>query len=131
MSKKMNLQGVLVLLTGAYMLLGGISLLTGNTQGLAGFSHDISRAFGGSGSTVNIILAVVEIVAGALLIMSRFIALGSLDSVLRVAVFIFWIVLMVFELILNNHISAINTLGWWTLLVNRSIILIILWMIKD
>jgi hypothetical protein len=38
---------------------------------------------------------------------------------------------MVLALVLGNNIKAIDTLGWWISLVNHSIILVILWMIKD
>jgi hypothetical protein len=131
MSKGLNIVGILIILVGAFMLLNGIAALTGNTEGLGGMSHDISRAFGGSGNTFNIIIAVVEIVAGALLIISRFASIGALDSFLRIAIFIFWIVVMVLALVLGNNIKAIDTLGWWISLVNHSIILVILWMIKD
>ncbi len=122
--------GILVILVGAFMFLDGIDALTGNTRGIAGLSHDISRALGGSGNTANIIFAVIEAAAGALLIISRFMSIGALEGVLRVAVFIFWLVLMVFTLVLGGNIKAIDTLAWWSSLVNHSIILVILWMIK-
>ncbi len=131
MSKGLNIVGILIILVGAFMLLNGIAALTGNTEGLGGMSHDISRAFGGSGNTFNIIIAVIELVAGALLIISRFASIGALDGFLRIAIFIFWIVVMVLALVLGNNIKAIDTLGWWISLVNHGIILVILWMIKD
>jgi hypothetical protein len=131
MSKGMNIVGILIILVGAFMLLNGIAAVTGNTQGLGGLSHDVSRAFGGSGNTFNIIIAVVEIIAGALLIVSRFASIGALDSLLRIAIFIFWIVVMVLGLVLGGNIEKIDTLAWWISLVNHGIILVILWMIKD
>ena len=130
-TKSLNIAGVLIILVGAFMLLIGIASLTGNTQGLGGFSNDIGRAFGGSGNSLNIIIAVIEIIAGGLLIISRFISIGALDSFLRIAIFIFWIVMMVLSLILGGNINHIDTLGWWIALVNQSIILVVLWMIKD
>ena len=130
-SKGLSLIGVLVLLVGAFMLLNGIAALSGNTKGLGGLTHDVSKAFGGSGNTFNIIVAVIEIIAGALLIVSRFISIGALDAFLRIAIFIFWIVVMVLSLILGGNIERIDTLGWWIALVNNSIILVILWMIKE
>jgi hypothetical protein len=130
-SKNFNVAAILIILVGAFMLLSGIAALTGNTTGAGGFFHDFSRAFGGSGNTVNIIFAVVEIAAGALLILSRLMSIGSLDKLLRLVIFIFWIVFMVFNLVLGRNINAIDTLGWWISLVNHSIILVILWLIKD
>lgn len=130
-TKKLNIAGILVILVGAFMLLNGIAVLTANTQGFGGFAHDVSRAFGGSGNSVNIVIAVIQLVAGALLIISRFVSIGVLDSFLRIALFIFWIVVMVLSLVLGGNINRIDTLGWWIALVNQSIILVILWMIKD
>jgi uncharacterized membrane protein YphA (DoxX/SURF4 family) len=130
-SKSLNIIGILIILVGAFMLLSGIDMLTNNTKGLGGFQHNVSKALGGSGNTVNIIIAVLEITAGALLILSRFMSIGALDSFLRIAVFIFWIVLMVLGLILGDNIKRIDTLGWWSELVSQSIILVILWMIKE
>jgi len=130
-SKRLNTAGILIILVGAFLLLSGIGSLTGNTRGLGGFANDVSKAFGGSGNSFNIILAVIEIIAGGLLLLSRFVSIGVLDSFLRIAVFIFWIVLMVLSLVLGGNIENINTLGWWISLVNQSIILVILWMIKD
>lgn len=130
-SKRLNIVGILIILVGAFMLLSGIASLTGNTQGLGGLSHDLSRAFGGSGNTFNIIIAVIQIIAGGLLIISRFASIGALDSFLRIAIFIFWIVVMVLGLVLGGNIERISTLAWWISLVNHSIILMILWMIKD
>ncbi len=130
-SKRLDISGILIILVGAFMLLSGISTVVGNTQGSGGFANDLSKAFGGSGNTFNIIIAVVEIIAGGLLILSRFASIGALDSFLRIAIFIFWIVLMVLSLVLGGNIENIDTLGWWISLVNQSIILMILWMIKD
>lgn len=130
-SKKLNIVGILIILVGAFMLLDGIAALTNSTQGIGGLSHNVSRAFGGSGNTVAIIFAVIELIAGALLILSRFTSIGVLDSFLRIGVFIFWIIVMVFSLILGGNLNAIDTLGWWISLVNQLIILTILWMIKE
>ncbi len=130
MAKRINVIGILIILVGAFLFLDGIDTLTGNTRGIGGLSHDLSRMFGGSGNTVNIIFAIIEAASGALLIISRFISIGALEGFLRIAVFLFWIMLMVFTLILNGNIEAIDTLAWWSSLVNHSIILVILWMIK-
>jgi hypothetical protein len=130
-SKSLNIIGLLIILVGAFMLISGIDAFTGNTKGVGGLMNDISRSFGGSGNTVVIIFAVIEIIFGALLIISRFASIGALDNFIRIAVFIFWIVIMIFSLVLNGNIKNIDTLAWWGALVNQSIILVILWMVKD
>ena len=130
-SKSTNIAILLVVLVGAFMVVDGVAALTGSTQGLGGFSHDVSRAFGGSGNTIQIIIAVAEIAAGALLVLSRFMSIGSLDGFLRIAVFLFWLAFMVFSLFLGGKIQAIDTLAWWKSFLNHGIILTVLWMIKD
>lgn len=130
-SRSFNVGTVLVLLVGAFLVLSGIGQLTGATEGLGGFQHKMSKAFGGSGNSIDIVLAVISIVAGALLLLSRVVSLGSLEGILRVVIFIFWIVVMVFSLILGGNINAIDTLGWWIALVESAIILTVLWMMKE
>ena len=127
MAKGINVIGILIILVGAFMLLSGIGSLTGETNGMNTFLNDI----GARDNPPNIIVAVLQIVGGALLIASRFISIGALDGILRIALLVIWIIVMLFAFILNGRINNIDTLAWWAGLVNSSIILVILWMIKE
>lgn len=127
MAKGINIIGILIVLVGAFMLLSGIGSLTGERSGMNTFLNDI----GARDNTLNIIIAVLQIVGGALLIVSRFISIGALDGILRISLLVIWIIVMLFGFILNGRIENIDTLAWWSGLVNSSIILVILWMIKE
>jgi hypothetical protein len=122
--RSMDITFVLTLLVGAFLLLDGIAGLT-RANSLVG---ELGRAFGARGSTVNLIVALVELIAGALLLISLFIDLGRLQSHLGVGIFIAWIVIMVLIFVIGNF--APDTLGWWTQLSLYSIVLAVIWMVK-
>ena len=127
--RTMSIAVILVILVGAFLLLDGISALITQNHGASKVFSDISKAFGKAGNTLAVIIAVLEVAAGALLIISRFVSIGALDAALRIGIFIFWIVVMVIVFIINYFHP--DKLDWWRDLVNYSIILAVLWMIKD
>lgn len=59
---------ILQLLTGVYLLSLGLSELVAYSSEINQFARSISRAFGGSGSVLPVIVAILEIAAGVLLI---------------------------------------------------------------
>ncbi len=126
MAKNINITGILIFLVGAFLLLSGISALTGETSGINGFLSDI----GARNNTLGIVIAVLEIIGGGLLIVSRFMSIGRLDGILRMALLVIWIVVILLGFFLNGAVKHIDTLGWWAGLVNHAIVLVILWMIK-
>lgn len=68
---------VLQLVTGAYLLVLGVSELVAYTSELNQFVRSVSQAFGGSGNVMTVIVAILEIVAGALLVWALF---GRIDG---------------------------------------------------
>ncbi|MCG8452300.1 MAG: hypothetical protein MI717_03840 [Spirochaetales bacterium] len=129
--RRFDITSILVVLVAAFLLLDGILSFQGSTAGMSGLAHKISRSFGGEGNTVSIILAVAQISAGALLLLSRIVSIGTLDSILRVGLFLFWLAVMVMSLVLGGNIDRVTTLLWWKDLVWYTIILAILWKIKE
>lgn len=63
---------VLQLITGLYLIALGISGIAAYTSQLNEFARTISRAFGGSGSIFPLLVAILEVVAGALLLWALF-----------------------------------------------------------
>ena len=116
---------ILALLVGAFLVLDGIGRLV-QADSVGG---QIARAFGTDGSTINIIVAIIELVAGAIVVLSQFTSLGNLDGLLKLAVFIAWIVVMALVLFVGGF--AIDTLGWWIALVQSSIVLAVLWLVRS
>ena len=122
--RNFNMTWILTLLVGAFLLLDGIVGLN-QSNSVVG---QIARAFGTQGSTIALVIAIVELVAGALLILSLFVDLGQLDSTLGIAIAVAWIVIMVFTFFLSNFNP--DSLVWWRGVVQYSVILAVIWMVK-
>ncbi len=115
---------ILTLLVGAFLVLDG---LAGLTQAQS-FLGELGRAIGARGATINMVVAVIELIAGSLLLLSLFVGLGELERFLGVAIFLAWAAIIVLLFIVNNF--APDTLGWWVGLVQYCIILAVIWMVK-
>ena len=115
---------ILAILVGAFLLLDGLSGLM-HADSLFG---RIGGVFNRDGRAVTIIVCVIEVIAGALLILSQFMSIGSIDGPLRMGIFIAWIVVMVFALVINNFRP--EAIEWWRSLAQYSIVLAVIWMLK-
>lgn len=115
---------LLTLLVGAFLLLDGIAGLTQANS----FFGEVGRALGARTSSVNLVIAIIELVAGALLLLSAFVSLGELERFLGIAIFIAWAVIIVLIFVVNNF--APDTLGWWIGVVEYSIILAVIWLVR-
>ena len=73
-------------------------------------------------------MAVIEVIAGALLVLGQFVSIGRLEATLRVAIFIAWIVVMVLVLVVADF--SPDELTWWRSLLQYSILLAVIWMVK-
>lgn len=122
--RSIDISFILTILVGAFLLLDGISGLSQSSS----FFGEVGRALGAQSSTINMIVAIVEVVAGALLLLSMIVSLGELERFLGLAIFIAWAVIMVLVFVINNF--APDTLGWWIGVVEYSIILAVIWMVK-
>ena len=115
---------VLTILVGAFLLLDGIAGLTQANS----FVGEIGRALGAQGSTISLIIAIVELVAGALLLLSIVVSLGELGRFLGIAIFVAWLIIIVLAYVVRSF--APDTLGWWVGLLQYLIILAVIWMIS-
>lgn len=114
---------ILTLLVGAFLLLDGIAGLTQANS----FFGEVGRALGARGSTVNLVVAIIEVVAGALLLLSLVVSLGELERYLGLGITIAWAVVTVLTFVVNNF--APETLNWWIGLVEYLIILAVIWQV--
>ena len=114
---------VLTLLVGAFLLLDGIAGLTQANS----FFGEVGRALGARSSTVNLVVAIIEVVAGALLLLSLVVSLGELERYLGLGITIAWAVVTVLTFVVNNF--APETLNWWIGLVEYLIILAVIWQV--
>jgi Ca2+/Na+ antiporter len=122
--RTIDISFILTILVGAFLVLDGISGLSQSNS----FFGEVGRALGAQSSTINLIVAIVELVAGALLLLSLIVSLGELERFLGLAIFIAWAVIMVLVFVINNF--APDTLGWWLGVVEYSIILAVIWLVK-
>jgi hypothetical protein len=112
---------ILGLLVGAFLVLDGIA-------GILEADSMVSRiagAFNSSGRTIAIVVAIVELVAGAMLLLSQFLSLGQLESVLKIGILIAWVVVIVLVLFVGG--ANVDSLAWWRSLVQYAIILVAIW----
>ncbi len=122
--KGFDMSLVLTILVGAFLLLDGIAGLTQANS----FVGEIGRALGAQGSTISFVIAIVELVAGALLLLSLFVSLGELGRFLGIAIFVAWAIIIVLAFIVRSF--APDTLGWWVGILQYLIILAVIWMIS-
>jgi hypothetical protein len=122
--RRFDIGTILTILVGAFLLLDGIAGLTRANS----FFGEIGRALGAQGSTVGLIIAIIEVVGGALLLLSLIVNLGELERYLGLVIFIAWAVIMVLVFLVNNF--APDSLSWWIGLIEYSIILAVIWLVR-
>ena len=122
--KSISIVMILAVLVGAFMLLSGIAGLV-RADSVVG---QVGRALGTQGSSINIVVATIALAAGAIVLLSQFVSLGQLAGVLKLGVFIAWIVVMVLVLFVGG--VAADTLAWWISLIQYGIILAVLWLVR-
>jgi uncharacterized membrane protein YphA (DoxX/SURF4 family) len=114
----------LQLCLGVFFLVLGISNLTNyNTDWNA-----LRRAFGNN-QTLAMVMAVVEIVMGALLVLGLFITLSDdLTKILGFVLFVLWGLYMVVSFIVNDFIKP-DLLTWLYRVAWNSVILVSIWIV--
>ncbi|TVR56368.1 MAG: hypothetical protein EA426_13790 [Spirochaetaceae bacterium] len=122
--RSLDIRFILTILVGAFLVLDGIAGLNRSSS----FLGELGRALGSQGSTITMIVAVLALVAGALLILGLFLNLGDLDRFLGIGIFIAWLVVIVLVFFIGRF--SPDQLSWWTGLVQYSIILAVIWMVR-
>jgi uncharacterized membrane protein YphA (DoxX/SURF4 family) len=115
---------ILTLLVGAFLVLDAIAGLVG----ISNYIGQIGAEFGASGRTVTLVLAIVELLAGALLLLGLFFDLGQLDGIVGLVILGAWILVIIFTYFIGNFRP--DALGWWTGFVQSLIILVVFWIVK-
>ena len=122
--KSISIVLILALLIGAVLILDGIGRLV-QADSLLGRA---GRAVGTQSSTINIIVAIIELAAGAIVILTRFTSFGKSDAFLGLLALIGWAAVIVLTLFVTGF--AIETLSWWLALAQSGVILVALWLIR-
>lgn len=112
---------LLQLVVGVFLLALGISELVEYNSELNQFARSMSRAFGGSGSVLPVIVALVQILAGALLVAALFTPVPAAavfwSSIIIAAL---WIVRVVLGYVVNDPFEP--TLLVWLVRFTRELI---------
>ena len=94
---------LLQLVVGVFLLTLGISQLVEYNSELNQFARSMSRAFGGSGSVLPVIVALNEILAGGLLIAALFTPVpGGVVFWSSIVIAVLWIVRVIVSYVLND-----------------------------
>lgn len=94
---------LLQFVVGVFLLTLGISELVEYNSELNQFARSMSRAFGGSGSVLPVIIALVEILAGGLLLAALFTPVpGAAVFWSSIVIAVLWIVRVIVAYVLNN-----------------------------
>ena len=129
MKKKVNsylfLQLSLALMLIATGVLGINSYNSGGSELLRG----INKAFGSSNDVIPILMAVIELVAGVILVISLFDLIPArLLNILLLIIFIFWAVNIALAYILNGFLEP-SFIKWLASISPQLIILTSLWIV--
>ena len=119
--------------TGSYFLLKlslslmfiaiGIAGITGYNSGLSEFARGVNQLFGRSNSILPLVMAIIELLAGVLLLLSIFsIFPSNLTSLLLLIILIFWAVTIILQYFINGFLKP-DFIPW---LGNVSVQLVIL-----
>ena len=101
----------------------GIAGITGYNSGLSEFARGVNQLFGRSNSILPLIMAIIELLAGVLLLLSMFsIFPSNLTPLLLLVILIFWAVTIVLQYFINGFLKP-DFIPW---LGNVSVQLVIL-----
>jgi hypothetical protein len=83
----------------------------------------------GRNDLLNLIVAVIQLVAGILLVINLFVAVGEgMKQIFYIALFVVWALCIVLALVVNNFLKP-NFLAWLYEVAWRSIVLVSVWIV--
>jgi len=125
MGRGISIVLILAVLVGAVLVLDGIGRLV-QADSLGG---RLGRALGTDSSTINIIVAIIELAVGAIVLLLQVTSLGNIDGLLKLLCFFAYIAVIVLVLFIGN--LAADTLSWWISLVQSGIVLAVIWLLRS
>jgi hypothetical protein len=118
---------ILQLVTGIYLVALGLSEIVAYSSELHQFARSVSRAFGGTGSVIPVIVAIIQIAAGGLLIWVLF---GSVPSRIlyfgTMVIAVLWILRVLVAFVFNEPFEP-TLLSWLAQFSGELIPGIVIW----
>ncbi|GAB6090080.1 hypothetical protein [Spirochaeta dissipatitropha] len=123
---------LLQLSLGIMFVMVGVAAISGATSGIGGFMGDMNRLFGGNQRTVTIIVAVIQIVAGSLLLLSLFgLIKENIMQILLLIILVLWALELVLRFVLDGNLLQPDILVWLGNLAPNLVIFAALWVLFE
>jgi len=132
MARKTRFDAILLLqiAVGFFLVTLGIAGLMSYNTTLSEAARALSRIFGRASNPLNLIIAIVEVVAGAVLVLDLFVTLaGRLQFWTTLFIAVLWVVQIVVVFFVNNLLAP-DFITWLNRLSMDLIILVGLWMVN-
>ena len=121
---------VLQIVMAVFLITLGLIGIINWDSGLAQFGRDLSRVFGRPNNPINLIAAIVELVAGVIVLAAVFVYVRSrVLFVATLVIAILWVV-RIFISLFAQDIFEPNFLVWLNRLAADSIVLTALWLVN-
>jgi uncharacterized membrane protein YphA (DoxX/SURF4 family) len=127
--KTINVMAILQVLVALLLLTFGIDALTAHNSAGQEFVRSVNRAFGGNNNIVPLIIAVLEIVVGALLLMEFFVPVATKFVFIgMVIICIVWIISIIMPFFMNRFLDP-NFISWLRDLSVELVLLTCFWLV--
>lgn len=118
------------LMVGLFLVTLGLSGVLQYDSGVSRLGRSLNQMFGGSNNPLGVIIAVVEVVAGAIVVAGLFITIrGKGLYLLTLVIVILWLVQIVYVFVINNLFEP-DFLVWLNRLSVDMVMLVALWMVS-
>jgi len=122
---------ILQLALGVFFILIGLEVLLYYNSTVVQLVSGFSNIFGGSKQVVESVIAVIEIVAGAILILTLFVPMGrGIFNFIVLLIFILWVAKVVYSDFILKEVFQPNWLTWLKELALDIIVAIGIWVTR-
>jgi len=130
-NKQIGTSYFLQLTLGAALIVFGIMALNGYNSAGQEALRGLNKMFGKSNNLFPVIFGIVELAAGAVLIVELFVSISSgLFKLIHLIICIFWLVNIIFNFVLSNLVEP-DLIRWLGALLPQIVILLALWQVGE
>lgn len=123
---------LLQLSLGIMFVMMGIAGISGVTTGLGGVLNRLDGLFGGSQGTIQIIVAVIQLVAGALLLLSLFgVIKEDIMQILLLVILALWALELVLQFVIGGNLLQPDMMTWLSRLAPNLVVFAGLWVVYE